>query len=489
MADLDRLLPLIYHERQQEGSMLCAQHALNSLLQGNHFTAPDLSDIARNLDAMEYSYNRESNGDEGSMNMDDTGYFSVQVLESALNVFGLSLLRWRSEAARPYRDKPHTQLAFILNHNHHWYTLRRFGLTPEGGHWFNLDSSEREPRRIGKTYLGMFLQQAEQNGYSVFAVTPADSGSTLLRTRADEVAESAPELSSNVHMSSATESTSLDAGYGDEDMDLQAALQASLMDGIDHRASTAPGASSPGTTPYPPPLIPADRDIAGVRDRQVPNAMSSSNWVHLRSPPVRETYENADPDPVRTSMERNRVIMERMRREQEMALREQYEAEAARFGMTRQEGSIRTSEQDEEDEHIRRAIAASLVNHPNSGEEHDIIADDGDDEDDDEYHSTPPAGQVHRVYDDDDADLQAALKASLENVPLGFTLPVSPAPRPTQRFASPPPAPTTYAEQETEVGAESDLEEDTSRPPSEAPKEEELSIEEIRRRRLARFGG
>ncbi|KIK27673.1 hypothetical protein PISMIDRAFT_630111 [Pisolithus microcarpus 441] len=488
MADLDRLLPLIYHERQQEGSMLCAQHALNSLLQENHFTAPDLSDIARNLDAMEYSYNRQSNSDGGSMNMDDTGYFSVQVLESALNVYGLSLVRWRSEAARPYRDKPHTQLAFILNHNHHWYTLRRFGLTPEGGHWFNLDSSEPEPRRIGKTYLAMFIQQAEQNGYSVFAVTPADSGGTLLRTRADEVAESAPEPSSNIHMSSATESTPLDAGYGDEDMDLQAALQASLTGGIDHRASIAPRASAPGTTPYPSPLIPADRDIAGVRSRQVPNAMSSSSWAYHHSPPVRETYENADPDPVRTSMERNRIIMERMRREQEMALREQYEAEAARFGLTRHEGSFRTSEQDEEDEHIRRAIAASLVDHPDSEEERDIIADDGD-EDDDDYHPTPPAGQVHRVYDDDDADLQAALKASLENVPLGFSLPASPAPRPTQRFTSPPPAPTTYAEQETEVGTESDIEEDTSRAPSEAPEEEELSIEEIRRRRLARFGG
>ena len=32
MAGLERLVPYIYHEKQQEGSMLCAQHALNSLL-------------------------------------------------------------------------------------------------------------------------------------------------------------------------------------------------------------------------------------------------------------------------------------------------------------------------------------------------------------------------------------------------------------------------------------------------------------------------
>jgi len=32
MVGLESLLSLIYHEKQQDGSMLCAQHALNSLL-------------------------------------------------------------------------------------------------------------------------------------------------------------------------------------------------------------------------------------------------------------------------------------------------------------------------------------------------------------------------------------------------------------------------------------------------------------------------
>jgi len=32
MAGLENLIYSIYHERQQPGSMLCAQHALNSLL-------------------------------------------------------------------------------------------------------------------------------------------------------------------------------------------------------------------------------------------------------------------------------------------------------------------------------------------------------------------------------------------------------------------------------------------------------------------------
>lgn len=37
MANLDVLIPHIYHEKQQEGSMLCAQHALNSLLRASTF--------------------------------------------------------------------------------------------------------------------------------------------------------------------------------------------------------------------------------------------------------------------------------------------------------------------------------------------------------------------------------------------------------------------------------------------------------------------
>jgi len=32
MVGLESLASLIYHEKQQDGSMLCAQHALNSLL-------------------------------------------------------------------------------------------------------------------------------------------------------------------------------------------------------------------------------------------------------------------------------------------------------------------------------------------------------------------------------------------------------------------------------------------------------------------------
>ena len=45
----------VYHERQE--SALCGQHCLNNLLQNAYFTAPDLSDIALELDgALSYLF-------------------------------------------------------------------------------------------------------------------------------------------------------------------------------------------------------------------------------------------------------------------------------------------------------------------------------------------------------------------------------------------------------------------------------------------------
>jgi ataxin-3 len=52
------------------------------------FTAPDLSSIAQQLDDEELQYNPERGST--SQNMDDTGFFSVQVVTRALDAFGLT---------------------------------------------------------------------------------------------------------------------------------------------------------------------------------------------------------------------------------------------------------------------------------------------------------------------------------------------------------------------------------------------------------------
>ncbi|KAG1752956.1 Josephin-domain-containing protein [Suillus lakei] len=471
MAGLEQLVHMIYHERQQEGSNLCAQHALNSLLQGNYFTAPDLSEFARKMDALEESSRYDdANRAHTSSNMDDTGFFSVQVIEEALNIWNLSLVRWRSEAMKPYQNEPHNQTAFVLNQNQHWYTLRRFGdiSIPGDGHWFNLDSTKRQPQWISKLYLGMFLQQAESDGYSIFTVTQIDpdAPSQLPHADADAIASTFPDPTS----ASSTPRDDVELGFENEDMELQAALQASLA-----------GAGEPGGSWTMPGSYPPAQSSLFASDIRGSSSLSSTRGAMPGIPPNQDPYGNADVDPITASMERDRVLMERMRREQELGFRQQYEEEAARLGS--RQPSYRPQEQGRHaDEHFRRAIADSLAERHARG---DLDEDDPEDLD---YAPSPEAripynmGQQDRVYDDDDANFQAALRASLESTPPEFIpLPVLPlGTRPSPPFS------TGVEDNETDSQTEADTSTIVSE--SEAP-EEAVSVEEMRRRRLARFGG
>ncbi|BGP16674.1 hypothetical protein JCM10213v2_004676 [Rhodosporidiobolus nylandii] len=168
------LVPYIYHEKQESGSMLCGQHALNNLLQSQLFTPQDLADIARQLDAMEAAQldpGTRLGGERGSENYDDSGFFSVQVMERALEVLGLRLVRWGSKEMEHMHSRPELIEAFLLNHQLHWFTIRRFGPSPD--RFYNLDSCVPAPQWVGSMYLGLTLKEAEQQGYSIFAILPA----------------------------------------------------------------------------------------------------------------------------------------------------------------------------------------------------------------------------------------------------------------------------------------------------------------------------
>lgn len=167
-------MSIIFHERQ-EGS-LCAVHALNALLQGEYFTAVDLATLAHQLDDQERQTMAESgiNGRDylnfisnPSQNMDDSGFFSVQVLEKALKVWSLDLIPYNSncDISQHVRANPTTSAAYIANYREHWFTIRRFG-----PHWFNLNSLLNEPELISDTFLSLFLAQLQQEGYSIFIV-------------------------------------------------------------------------------------------------------------------------------------------------------------------------------------------------------------------------------------------------------------------------------------------------------------------------------
>lgn len=82
------LIPAIFFEKQE--GQLCAQHALNNLLQGQYFTAVDLAEIARELDEEELKQSSEKDikdqNQQGSCNYNETGFFSIQVIAKGLRM-------------------------------------------------------------------------------------------------------------------------------------------------------------------------------------------------------------------------------------------------------------------------------------------------------------------------------------------------------------------------------------------------------------------
>ncbi|XP_046733805.1 ataxin-3-like [Diprion similis] len=181
----------IFHEKQE--GYLCAQHCLNALLQGPYFNAVDLANLACQMDEEERLKMAESGIDseeyqlflrQPSGNMDDSGYFSVQVISSALEVWGLELIPYNSTEATALmaQKDPSDMKAYICNYKGHWFTIRKLGTQ-----WFNLNSMLSGPQLISNTYLAMYLAQLMQEGYSIFIVI-----GTLPECLAEEVIRENP---------------------------------------------------------------------------------------------------------------------------------------------------------------------------------------------------------------------------------------------------------------------------------------------------------
>ena len=118
---------MIYFETQSE--RLCGVHALNALLQHGAFAPGDLAEIAQALDAKERVLLSEevattsSRANEQSENVSRDGNFSVQVLESALAIYGLVMRPITSPKEREMR--PDLERGFLCNLSEHWFALRR----------------------------------------------------------------------------------------------------------------------------------------------------------------------------------------------------------------------------------------------------------------------------------------------------------------------------------------------------------------------------
>lgn len=181
-------MELIHHEIQE--GQLCAQHCLNTLLQCPVFDAIQLASIAQQLDSEETSRMAEGSAEEysrfleqPSSNMDDSGFFSVQVIMRALEVYGLSAKHWNHPDLAEARKHPANNFSsFVCNLNQHWFTIRKIGLQ-----WFNIDSCKSGPTLISDTYLEVYLKQLELEGYTIFIIL-----GTLPECQADAVLLTSP---------------------------------------------------------------------------------------------------------------------------------------------------------------------------------------------------------------------------------------------------------------------------------------------------------
>lgn len=108
-----------------------------------------------------------------SGNMDDTGFFSVQVISRALELWNLELVPLNStdEFAQTIREDPTNAQAYIFNMESHWFCIRRFNSqhTTESL-FFNLNSLLSKPEYMSSLYLTEYLKQMQNEGYSIFVI-------------------------------------------------------------------------------------------------------------------------------------------------------------------------------------------------------------------------------------------------------------------------------------------------------------------------------
>ena len=134
--------------------------------------------------------------------MDDSGFFSVQVISRALSVWGLDLVPLQSSnpAAVRAKNSPIAANAYICNFREHWFTIRRLG-----SQWFNLNSLLEGAELVSNSYLGEFLAQLQTEGYDIFLIAgdlpPCDADLVLQAVSA--VQAHPPRLLSDVTSSGA----------------------------------------------------------------------------------------------------------------------------------------------------------------------------------------------------------------------------------------------------------------------------------------------
>lgn len=163
----------------------------------------------------------------------DTGFFSIQVLQKALEVFDIELVPYASQhpSAQQARADPQSVQAYICNLREHWLTIRRFGTQ-----YFDLNSISTVPKLISNTYLSLYLAQLQQSGYSIFIIngilTPCTADEKLLNSEIDPVYYRSLtdrfDVNRNENNPNKKSKTSPESPSSFDDKELQRALKASV---------------------------------------------------------------------------------------------------------------------------------------------------------------------------------------------------------------------------------------------------------------------
>lgn len=164
--------------------------------------------------------------------MDDTGFFSVQVISKALALWNLDLIPFNStdRISSEIRENPTKAKAFILNMESHWYCIRRFSCHPTLRHpsnqphaFFNLDSLLSRPEYMSSTFLTEYLTQMQNEGYSVFIVSGEFPECTAEPLRYE------PNQAPPTHFIDLSQSDSK-TSVSEQDEDIQRAIQLSMAE-------------------------------------------------------------------------------------------------------------------------------------------------------------------------------------------------------------------------------------------------------------------
>ncbi|KAL0236306.1 hypothetical protein GEMRC1_002888 [Eukaryota sp. GEM-RC1] len=154
----------MYFEKQR--AALCAVHAINNLLQRHVFTESDFAEIAAGLSATESQLGAS---EPVSYHVSLSGDFSIEVINKALEFFGIQLINLKSSepTAVSIRNNPTSAEAFVLNRNTadsgHWLSIRSVN-----GQFIELDSLKPTPVPISHTLLELTIDQYLREGYTVF---------------------------------------------------------------------------------------------------------------------------------------------------------------------------------------------------------------------------------------------------------------------------------------------------------------------------------